>query len=156
MSKQQKINDLHEQAMTLAEEVYIAQRKKDTQAVKKWTKQSFELEKAAAMLLVNDFELEPTRSVLFKGAACLAINAALYREAERMIGFGLSGNPPVEIAEELRVLLTDMNAQKKTSASSKLLQGQLLSNQISRLPKELQQTVKDFVDFLLQKQSKRA
>jgi len=142
--------------MLLAEEVYIAQRKKDTSTSKKWAAQAFELEKSAAMLLVNDYELEPTRSVLFKGAACLAINATLYREAERMIGFGLSGNPPVEIADELRILLVDIDAKKKNIVPSNLLQGQLLSNQISRLPKELQQTVKDFVDFLLHKQSKRA
>jgi len=59
----------------------------------------------AAMLLLNDYEIEPTRSVLFRSAACLALDFDDYREAERMIAFGLSGNPPLEILEELRELL---------------------------------------------------
>ena len=35
-------------------------------------------------------------------ASFLAIKAKKYREAERMAAFGLIGNPPVEIAAELR------------------------------------------------------
>ncbi len=54
------------------------------------------------MLLVNDYDLESTRSILFKGAACLAINAEMYRAAEQMIGHALSGNPLTEIADELK------------------------------------------------------
>lgn len=151
MSKVSQVNDLHEQAMNLAEEVYIAQRKKDTETAEKWAKASFELEKKAAMLLVNDYELEPTRSVLFKGAACLAINAKLYREAEQMIGFALSGNPPIEISAELRNLLLEIPTQKQSNT----LKDQLLSNQIYKLPQNLQQMVKDFIDFLVYKESKR-
>jgi hypothetical protein len=35
----------------------------------------------------------------------LALQCQEYREAERLIATALSGNPPVEIAEELRELL---------------------------------------------------
>jgi len=152
MNKVNQVNKLHEQAMDLAEEVYLAQRKKDTETAEKWAKEAFELEKKAAMLLVNDYELEPTRSVLFKGAACLAINANLYRDAERMIGFALSGNPPIEIGEELRNLILEIHTRKQTAS----LKDQLLANQIYQLPKEMQKMIKDFIDFLVYKQSKRA
>ena len=152
MNKVNQVNKLHEQAMDLAEEVYLAQRKKDTETAEKWAKEAFELEKKAAMLLVNDYELEPTRSVLFKGAACLAINANLYRDAERMIGFALSGNPPIEIGEELRNLILEIHTRKQTAS----LKDQLLANQIYQLPKEMQKMIKDFIDFLIYKQSKRA
>jgi len=152
MNKVSQVNNLHEQAMDLAEEVYIAQRKKDTKTAEKWAKKSFELEKKAAMLLVNDYNMEPTRSVLFKGAASLAINAKLYREAEQMIGFALSGNPPIEINEELKNLLLEIHARRQTVS----LKEELLSNQIHQLPKKLQEMVKDFIDFLVQKESKRA
>lgn len=152
MNKITQVNNLHEQAMNLAEEVYLAQRKKDTETAEKWAKKSFELEKKAAMLLVNDYDVEPTRSVLFKGAACLAFNAKLYREAEQMIGFALTGNPPVEIGEELRNLLLEIHTQKQTIS----LKDQLLVNELYKLPKELQKQVKDFIDFLVYKQSKRA
>ncbi len=40
-------------------------------------------------------------SYLFRSAACLALDFKNYREAERMIAFGLSGNPPPEILEKL-------------------------------------------------------
>ena len=152
MNKVSQVNSLHEQAMNLAEEVYLAQRKKDIESAEKWAKASFELEKKAAMLLVNNYELEPTRSVLFKGAACLAINAKLYREAEQMIGFALSGNPPLEINEELKNLLLEIHTLKQPSS----LSNQLLSNKIYQLPKKLQQTVREFIDFLVYKESKRA
>lgn len=152
MSKVHQVNSLHNEAMNIAEEVYLAQRKKDTVAVKKWAKASFKLEKKAAMLLVNDYEQEPTRSILFKGAACLAINAQLYREAEQMIGFALSGNPPAEIRTELKDLLLELPISKQTLP----LKDELLTNQIYQLPNDLRQTAKDFIDFLVHKQSNRA
>lgn len=48
MNKASQINQLHEEAMNLAKEVYLAQRKKDTKTATKWAKASFELEKKAA------------------------------------------------------------------------------------------------------------
>jgi len=156
MNKVEKINDLHERAMNIAEEVYLAQRKQDNEEAKKYAKQSFELERAAAMLMVDDYDIEPTRSVLFKGAACLAINAEMYREAEQMIGFALTGNPPIEVAEELRALLLEINSRSETKQKSDLLISQLLTNQINQLSKESQLLVKEFVEFLISKNSKRA
>ncbi|MGB1243026.1 MAG: hypothetical protein ACPG49_10925 [Chitinophagales bacterium] len=70
------------------------------------------MEKQAAMTMVLDYEVEPSRSILFKGAACLALNGKNYREAERMVFFGLAGNPPVQIGEELRSLLLEINQMK--------------------------------------------
>lgn len=56
------------------------------------------------MLLVNEYSQEPTRPVLFRSAACLMLNLPYptddhFRQSERMVAFGLSGNPPEEIAE---------------------------------------------------------
>jgi hypothetical protein len=69
-----------------------------------------------------------------------------------MIGFALSGNPSLEIGEELRNLLLEIHTRKQTTS----LKDQLLSNQIYKLPKDMQKMVKDFIDFLVYKQSKRA
>ena len=41
----------------------------------------------------------------YRSAASLALQCQQFREAERLIATALSGNPPVEIAEELRELL---------------------------------------------------
>jgi hypothetical protein len=152
MNKIQEVNQLHEQAMNIAEEMYFAQREKDTAAVKKWAIAAFELEKKAAMSLVEDYTIEPTRSVLFKSAACLAINAELYREAEQMIGFALSGNPVNEIRAELKSLLLEIPITKDATIS----ENELLTTQIYLLPKDLRQMAKEFIDFLVQKQQRRA
>ena len=83
---------------------------------------AFEYEKAAAMLLVNEYNQEPTRSVLFRSAANLLLNLPNpdiehFRLAERMVAFGLSGNPPEEIAEELREAWWELMEHLKQTAA---------------------------------------
>jgi hypothetical protein len=55
-------------------------------------------------MLEHHLELEPTRSVLYRSAASLALDCSEFAEAERLIASGLAGYPPSEIAEELRDL----------------------------------------------------
>ena len=101
------INELHHKAMALADEAFYAKRGGELETAQSKYLEAFEFEKAAAMLLVNEYSQEPTRSVLFRSAACLMLNLPYptddhFRQSERMVAFGLSGNPPEEIAEELR------------------------------------------------------
>jgi hypothetical protein len=105
MNKVQQVNDLHSKAMEMANSAFMARVQGELEKVRQLSKTALEYERQAAMLLLNDYETEPTRSVLFRSAASLALNGENYREAERMIAFGLSGQPPVEILEELRELL---------------------------------------------------
>jgi hypothetical protein len=72
-------------------------------------RQAFEQEAQAATLVVNDLDAEPTRSVLHRSAASLAIECGELRAAERLIATALSGNPPPEIAEELKDLFIQIN-----------------------------------------------
>lgn len=101
------IDELHQKAMALADEAFYANGKGELETAQSKYLEAFEFEEAAAMLLVNEYSQEPTRSVLFRSAACLVLNLPFpsdehFRQAERMVAFGLSGNPPEEIAEELR------------------------------------------------------
>jgi len=96
------INQLHQQAMELANKAMLANKQKEMTKSKAYFKEAFEMEKQAAMMIMFDFSKEPSRSVLFRSAAFLALKAELYREAEKMAAFGLCGNPPAEIATELR------------------------------------------------------
>ena len=48
---------------------------------------------------------EPSRSVLLRSAASLAFECHELREAERLASQALGGEPPSEIAQELRELL---------------------------------------------------
>ncbi|TGO03014.1 hypothetical protein PN36_14470 [Candidatus Thiomargarita nelsonii] len=104
MKKSDKVNELHSKAMEIAQSAFIARIKGELEKVSPLSYQAFQYEREAAMLLLNDYDIEPTRSVLFRSAASLALNFEDCREAERMIAFGLSGNPPPEILEELREL----------------------------------------------------
>jgi len=100
-------NQLHQQAMSFADKAQISEKKDQLSQAKKEYEKAFQFEKQAAMLLVADYSIEPSRSVLFRSAAFLAIKAHQYREAERMAAFGLTGNPPDEIAQELRKALQE-------------------------------------------------
>jgi hypothetical protein len=55
-------------------------------------------------MLVDSPEKEPTRSILFRSVAILAIECEEYTEAERLIAAELKDNPPEAIAEQLRAL----------------------------------------------------
>ena len=105
MTKSDQVNELHSKSMEIAESAFVARIKGELEKVTEFSNKAFQYEREAAMLLLNDYDIEPTRSVLFRSAASLALNCENYREAERMIAFGLSGNPPPDILEELRELL---------------------------------------------------
>jgi hypothetical protein len=91
---------LHTEAMQLAEQADLAKAAGDAQLAITHFHDAFTREKAAAQL-VND---EPSRSVLLRSAASLALEYGNTREAERCIALALSGDPPAEIMEELRDL----------------------------------------------------
>lgn len=106
-SMQNTIDELHRRAMELADEAFYSKREGNLEVAQSKYLSAFEYERAAAMLLVNEYNQEPTRSVFFRSAASLLLNlphpeSEHYRQAERMVAFGLSGNPPEEIAAELR------------------------------------------------------
>jgi len=88
----------------------------------KLTRQAYELERDAAREVENQLELEPTRSVLHRSAASLALECDEFREAERLIGRALSGSPPDEIAEELRDLLEEVYFHRHLSLRGIALQ----------------------------------
>jgi hypothetical protein len=67
--------------------------------------QAFLLEKRAALLMADDLACEPTRSILLKSAAALALECGLNQEAIDLILRATGGNPPLWIVDELRVLL---------------------------------------------------
>jgi hypothetical protein len=67
-----------------------------------------------------DLSAEPTRSVLHRSAAALAVECGEAREAERLIAVALAGNPPEEIAEELRDLWQELrpNLRKQPAVAA--------------------------------------
>ena len=99
-----EINALHSQAMDAAGRAFHSDLHGDFATAETLFREAFEAERRAA-LLVADSDAEPTRSVLLRSAASLALDCHEYREAERLIAIGLAGNPPTPISDELRDLL---------------------------------------------------
>ena len=104
MTSPAQINELHNNAMELAGQALHADLHGDYAGAKSLFKDAFDLERQAALLVVPDANAEPTRSILLRSAATLAVDCHEFKEAERLIAIALSGTPPAEIAEELRDL----------------------------------------------------
>ena len=68
-------------------------------------RRAFELESQAAAYFADRHDFEPTRSVMYRGAATLALRCGDFAEARRLCLDGLAGKPPEEIAWELREIL---------------------------------------------------
>jgi hypothetical protein len=80
---------------------------------------AFENERKAAEALADSFDLEPTRSVLYRSAATLALDCADFAEAERLAHEGLAGKPPADIAQELRDVLDQAQPELRRSGRSR-------------------------------------
>lgn len=106
------ITELHGLAMDLAEYAFVARLHGDLRAAEELTWRAFVYEAQAAGLLSERIDAEPNRSVLHRSAAALAIKCGDYVEAERLITTGLAGNPPGDIANELRDLLKEVQKQQ--------------------------------------------
>ena len=101
MNPIQEVNEFHQEAMELAERALIARRQNDLTSAQEFAFRTYLLEKQAA----DRSQTEPTRSVLYRSAATLALDCKEYREAERLVATALAGSPPEAIATELREVL---------------------------------------------------
>jgi hypothetical protein len=104
-----QIQTLHQQAMDLAEAAAVARLRQIPEQAARLTRQAFDREAQAAALIASTLDAEPTRSLLHRSAASLAIECGELQAAERLIATALSGNPPPEIAEELKDLFIQIN-----------------------------------------------
>jgi hypothetical protein len=109
------LETLHHQSMELVDRSILAKQQGDDAGSLELLRSplaqaklsAFEQERSAANLVADQLDFEPTRSVLHRSAASLAVECLQLREAERLIGRALAGNPPPDIADELRDLLLD-------------------------------------------------
>jgi hypothetical protein len=108
---------VHRKGMILAQDAHVAQFKGDEATALHLFSDAFDLERTAALDLKSDFAKEPTRSVLFRSAASLAMNCGRFEEGEEMIAMGLAGNPPREIAEELKDVSKKIKELKKKTSN---------------------------------------
>ena len=110
-----EIAEAHRQAMDLAEQAESVRIHGDEKRSRELALRAFEQERLAAASVQDQVGLEPTRSVLHRSAASLALECGELREAERLLAVGLSGNPPEEIADEMRDLLEQVYFERHLS-----------------------------------------
>lgn len=94
------INFLHTEAMERASHAVVLIQAGWPAPPTKTLEQAFALERIAAIMASRGDE-EPTRSVLLRSAASLAIQCGDPHDALHLIVLGLHGNPPREIELEL-------------------------------------------------------
>ena len=98
------VRELHDEAMRLAQLAQVARHNGDEQQADELARQAYQCEAQAAELVPTDEYTEPTRSILYRSAASLALQAREFDEAKRLISEGLSGNSPQQIEQEFAVL----------------------------------------------------
>lgn len=99
---------LHENAMDLADQGLRLKKAGQRVEASEFFQRAYLLEAQAAALTKK----EPSRSVLHRSAASLALEFGGTREAEKLIATCLAGDPPEGLAEELRNLLETVHFQR--------------------------------------------
>jgi hypothetical protein len=106
------IRELHNKAMELADMADLEKMQGNKNESVSLYKQSYSFEYEAAMDAYENKIGEPSVSVFLRSAASLAMICKKFREAEKLIALALSGEPPLEIADELRNLLENVNFRR--------------------------------------------
>ncbi len=100
------INELHDEAMRIAQHALVAQMKVQQSQFIALSKEAFVLERMSAQRIPPSHpEAEPSRTILYKSAAFLAYDAGLYSECNEMITQTLAGRPDAIIKTEMKDLL---------------------------------------------------
>lgn len=96
---------LHREAMSLAEQADLYRLQGKKAAARLLVEKAFFKEKQAAELAVSQHHPEPSRSVLLRSAASLAMECQFWPQARQLTKKALQGDPPQEIKAELQELL---------------------------------------------------
>lgn len=102
--------DPHDKAMLGAEAAFAARKAGLDEATGRFA-EAMRLEAQAGLALPPDPASEPSRSVLLRSAATLALHAAQPQEAIRLATAGLAGSPPAAIQIELGEVLDEATAR---------------------------------------------
>lgn len=101
---------LHKMAMDFSEMAWISVHEGRPENLTKWLYiRAYECEKKSLSLMDEPIP-EPTRSVMHRSIASLAMTCHRYEEAKEFIHRALEGNAPAEIQAELRDLLHGIEA----------------------------------------------
>lgn len=115
------VDELHTKAVDLAEEAFLLKKAGHIESAKALFAEALEYEEKAAFILPPQKDSEPSRSIIFRSAASLALNSGDFEKADWLVANGLAGFPPIEISEELKILYEEINFQRHLSAKGIVL-----------------------------------
>lgn len=99
------VRKLHEKAMEYAHRAMIARDTGNFDDAISQAEIALDFEQQAAKLVPDGEKAEPTRSILYRGAASLALQCNRYSDAIKLAGIGLSGSPSPKIERDLISIL---------------------------------------------------
>ena len=102
--------ELHDRAMDLVESAILERIRGNAECTSDLYAKALELELGAISEIERNGRIEePTWSVMHRSAGWMAFNSGQYRRAEKLASKALAGDPPQEIADELRDLWEQAN-----------------------------------------------
>lgn len=107
----------HREAMEFVDAAFLARRSGDLQREREYNLQALDKERQAANAIRDCYDLEPSRSVLYRSAAALAFCCDELEEAKSLVACGLAGQAvPIEIEQELQDLGQDIERKLRNVA----------------------------------------
>jgi hypothetical protein len=111
-----RCEELHAEAMRWANDGFASRHLGKTNEACAAFLKAWGLERDAAMELISE-ALEPSRSILFRSAASLALLCGEVRSARALAPLGLAGDPSIRVRESLRAILADAEARVQAKAT---------------------------------------
>ncbi len=148
------VKELHREAMRLNDLALLAKHS-EPDKVLHYYKLAFEKEKQAAYFYIQQSNEEPSRSILLRSAANLALLSNQFQEAQVLVSEGLAGQPPTQIATELKNILEQIPQKssisqnkngkvpkRKTKTKVKTLKGAKTARKLSEIDRVWQEAKK--------------
>ena len=99
-----EIRQIHDRAMDLFELALLAARAGDAEKSRRLFNEALEKEAAAADSVGDAYDLEPTRSILYRSAASIALRIGNVQKAKQYVEAGLAGRAPEDVRAEMITL----------------------------------------------------
>ncbi len=125
---QAELNRLHNRSMDLASRAKAAsaKRKPDSLLADSLWKAAFHYERQVADRLLTEFDLEPSRGIIYRSAAALALRCSEYVLAERYAAQGLAGVVDDQIGAQLREVFDEVRFRRHTTGINHQLRDEMI------------------------------
>lgn len=142
----EELEQFHRMAMDNSELALIALHNGDAERFHQLSATAFLYEKKAALGLFNQ-HIEPSRSVLFRSAAYIALDNVDFIEAQKLYEYAIEGEVPTEIREELEELKTEIDRIKTENEG-------LIQNALTFLNNRRRPVIKEEIELDIQRAAK--